>query len=97
MRKQRNYDAYKIFVLRRKLYLFLDDNLWPEEIAFRRYVDFKKRAEDSPKNITMDCDNNDRNSKASIFVSFNCESITRSVDYVRLLCQTSDIIALQKT
>lgn len=45
----------------------------------------------------MDCDNNDINSKTSTFVSFNCKSITRSVDYVRLLCQTSDIIALQET
>lgn len=51
MRKQKDYDAYKIFVPRHKLHLFLDDNLWPEGIAFRRYIDFKKRAEEPRKNI----------------------------------------------
>lgn len=52
MRKQKDYDAYKIFVPRHKLHLFLDDNLWPEGIAFRRYIDFKKRAEEYHKNIS---------------------------------------------
>lgn len=51
MRKQKNYDAYKIFVQRHKLHLFLDDNLWPEGISFRRYIDFKERAEGYHKNI----------------------------------------------
>lgn len=30
-------------------------------------------------------------------VSFNCRSIKRSVDYVRILCKQADIIALQET
>lgn len=30
-------------------------------------------------------------------ISFNCKSVTRSVECVRSLCQTADIIALQET
>lgn len=31
------------------------------------------------------------------FVTYNCRSVTRSVDCVRSLCQTADIVALQET
>lgn len=31
------------------------------------------------------------------FISFNCKSIKRSIDNIRTLCRTSDIIALQET
>lgn len=44
MKKPKEYDAYKILVPRYKLHLYLDDNLWPEGISFRKYIDFKKRA-----------------------------------------------------
>lgn len=40
MKKQRDYKAYKVFVPRHKLSTFLDENLWPEGITFRRFVDF---------------------------------------------------------
>lgn len=37
------------------------------------------------------------NNKLSKFISFNCKSITRSIDCVRSLCQSVDIVALQET
>lgn len=40
MKRQKGYKAYKVFVPRHKLSTFLDENLWPEGIAFRRFVDF---------------------------------------------------------
>lgn len=33
----------------------------------------------------------------SSFVSFNCKSLLRSLDYVKTLCRRSDVIALQET
>lgn len=41
MKKQRGYKAYKVFVPKNKLTTFLDENLWPEGISFRRFVDFE--------------------------------------------------------
>ncbi|CAH2085982.1 unnamed protein product [Euphydryas editha] len=39
-RKERGYNAFKIFVPRHKLYMFLNEKLWPEGIIFRRFVNF---------------------------------------------------------
>lgn len=36
-------------------------------------------------------------SKTFTFVSFNCKNVKRSVDSIRELCRTSDIVALQET
>lgn len=48
-RKERGYSAFKMFVPRHKLYMFLDEKLWPKGIIFRRFVNFnsqiKHRAE----------------------------------------------------
>lgn len=44
MRKQKRYDAYKIFVPHTKLSLFLDDDLWPEGIQFRKFIYFNRDA-----------------------------------------------------
>ncbi|KAG7310128.1 hypothetical protein JYU34_004669 [Plutella xylostella] len=40
---------------------------------------------------------NKSNINACRFVSFNCKSIKRSVDCVRMLCKDADIVALQET
>lgn len=40
MAKQRDYNAYKVFVSKSKIDMFLDDNLWPSGISFRRFVNF---------------------------------------------------------
>lgn len=42
MKKERPYNAFKIFVSKYKLDTFLNDNLWPEGITFRRFIFFKK-------------------------------------------------------
>lgn len=42
MQKERNYNAFKIFVPHHKLAMFLDDSLWPEGVSFRRFVYFNK-------------------------------------------------------
>ncbi|KAI5635536.1 hypothetical protein NE865_11710 [Phthorimaea operculella] len=41
-KEQKQYNAYIVYVPKTKLSLFLDDGLWPEGVAFRRFVDFKR-------------------------------------------------------
>lgn len=41
MKKERHHNAYKFFVSDTKLSLFMDENLWPKGIIFRRFVHFK--------------------------------------------------------
>lgn len=43
MKEERPYNAYKLFVTKGKLDAFLDKNLWPEGITFRRFYSFKER------------------------------------------------------
>lgn len=42
MQKIRPYNAYKIFVPHTKTQMFLNDDLWPEGITFRRFVYFNR-------------------------------------------------------
>lgn len=49
MKKDRNYSAYKVFVPQSKLSLFLNEELWPEGVAFRRFVYINKG---EPKELT---------------------------------------------
>lgn len=42
-RQEREHNAYKFFVPEEKLSLFLDSELWPQGIIFRRFVNFKPR------------------------------------------------------
>lgn len=42
MQKIRPYNAYKIFVPHTKTQMFLNDDLWPEGIRFRRFVYFNR-------------------------------------------------------
>lgn len=42
MKSERQYNAFKLFIPKRKLATFLDDELWPEGIMFRRFIHFKK-------------------------------------------------------
>lgn len=51
MKKQKSYDAYKLFVSTSKLSSFLEDNLWPEGVIFRRFINFNKR-NDNPQLAT---------------------------------------------
>lgn len=40
---EREYKAYKFFILESKSSLFLDSGLWPQGIIFRRFVNFKRK------------------------------------------------------
>lgn len=42
-KQERDYKAFKFFVLKSKLSTFLDDKLWPEGIVFRRFINFRPR------------------------------------------------------
>lgn len=43
MKKEKEYNAYKIFIPRHKLSVFMDAGLWPDGISFRRFVNFKRK------------------------------------------------------
>ncbi|KAH9627742.1 hypothetical protein HF086_017285 [Spodoptera exigua] len=42
-RYEREYKAYKFFIMESKSSLFLDSGLWPQGIIFRRFVNFKRK------------------------------------------------------
>lgn len=42
MKQSKGYEAYKFDIPYRKLSVFMDENMWPDGVAFRRYVYFKK-------------------------------------------------------
>lgn len=48
MKHERDYCAYKVFVMKHKINTFLDDDLWPSGITFRRFVNFSMRRPESP-------------------------------------------------
>ncbi|KOB52114.1 Mutant cadherin [Operophtera brumata] len=41
-RAPKHYNAYKVFVPRSKMSIFLEDSFWPEGISYRRFIEFKK-------------------------------------------------------
>lgn len=43
MKTPKEYDAYKVYVPKSKITYFLQDEFWPEGVAFRRFIDFKGR------------------------------------------------------
>lgn len=43
MKREKEYNAYKIFVPHNKLTVFLNDNLWPEGVKFRKFINFRNR------------------------------------------------------
>lgn len=45
--QRRNHSAYKFLVSEKKISIFLDENLWPEGIIFRRFVHFRNKQTDS--------------------------------------------------
>lgn len=50
MKKLQDYDSYKFFVSRHRLPLFLDKDLWPEDIIFRRFYNLNRNRD--PNAIT---------------------------------------------
>ncbi|XP_061723017.1 uncharacterized protein LOC133529337 [Cydia pomonella] len=47
MKQDKDYDAYKMFVPRQSLDIFMNEALWPKNISFRRFIHFKNRQIDS--------------------------------------------------
>lgn len=46
MKKERPYNSFKIFVSINKIDTFLDNNLWPDGISFRKFIRFRPRSSD---------------------------------------------------
>lgn len=44
MKLQKEYNAFKIFVPKHKLSLFLSDDFWPKDIAYRRFIEFHDKS-----------------------------------------------------
>lgn len=57
MKADRQYNAFKLFVPKNKINTFLDDNLWPEGIAFRRFIHFKNRIDKRILNVNSSQNN----------------------------------------
>lgn len=57
MKRQKDYNAFKVFVTKHKIDIFLDDKLWPTGISFRRFVNFYERRINK-KNIDISATNN---------------------------------------
>lgn len=51
MRRAKNYDSYKIFVSKSKLAFYLDDKLWPADIKFRQFINFRDSVSTNRKQI----------------------------------------------
>lgn len=46
MKKDKGYNAYKLYVTKHKLSIFLNDAVWPSGITFRLFVNFKEKRRD---------------------------------------------------
>lgn len=56
MKLAKDYVAYKFFIPKNKLPVFMDENLWPSGVSFRKYVNFYKQREtqQAPPNVGSD-------------------------------------------
>lgn len=51
MKLDKQYVAYKFLIPREKLSVFMDENLWPSGVSFRRFVSFNKKSRKAAENI----------------------------------------------
>lgn len=52
MKTQRGHKAYKFLTSECNVSLYLDEQLWPAGIIFRRFVNFKHKKSNSPPTVT---------------------------------------------
>lgn len=56
MKSERQYNAFKLFIPKHRLNIFMDDTFWPEGITFRRFINFKRiKDPDIVNNDPIDC------------------------------------------
>lgn len=53
MKKDKSYYSYKVFVNKSKLGQYLNDNLWPSGITFRRFVVFKGNSDGTVNKLSV--------------------------------------------
>ncbi|XP_059062198.1 uncharacterized protein LOC131855009 [Achroia grisella] len=51
MKFNKEYAAYKFMIPKSKLNVFMNENLWPDGIAFRRFVTYKSKVNNLPSSI----------------------------------------------
>ncbi|CAH2037387.1 unnamed protein product, partial [Iphiclides podalirius] len=97
LKHDRGYNAYKVFVPKSKLDLFLNENFWPEGVLFRAFCGLHKTQNEKygkPKQPVMGSTPINKNYN---FVSFNCKGLSGAMGCLRDSCKSADIIALQET
>lgn len=53
IQKEKDYNAYKFSVPESKLSMYLNENLWPEGVIFRRFINFRQKASNGVSKTTM--------------------------------------------
>lgn len=53
MKLDKDYNAYKIFVPSSRLSDFMDENLWPEGVSFRRFINFRYKGTENVNTIKV--------------------------------------------
>lgn len=79
LKKQKRYDAYKIFVPQPKLEMFLRDGLWPEGIKFR-FIHFNRNKYDHKINHDYSDENHNE---------FNNEHTNKNKEWIVLTVNRS--------
>lgn len=59
MKLMKDYESYKVFVPETKIDIFMQDDFWPEGIAFRRFIKFSHRKQNAVGTINLN-DNGQR-------------------------------------
>ncbi|VVC92927.1 unnamed protein product [Leptidea sinapis] len=86
IKRQCEHDAYKIFVSQSKLPLYLDENLWPQGIIFRRFLHFKLKPKLKSNETPI----------TQVALRNLPINVKRSAQCIRELCKSSHLIALQE-
>ncbi|KPJ12736.1 hypothetical protein RR48_02638 [Papilio machaon] len=56
MKIKKDYNSFKIFVPKHKYSIFMNEDFWPEGIAYRRFVDFRRRSRND-ENVLKEMNN----------------------------------------